>query len=68
MGKSWKRLHRLAYVIPLVVVGHFLLAVKGNLGRLQGNLLVPLLFGVVIVILLVLRIPAVKARFARKPR
>ncbi len=66
MGKNWKRLHRLVYLINLLVILHFAWAVKGDFFRLQGEVLRPLLALVVVVILLVLRIPAVRRKFARR--
>ncbi len=60
LGKNWKRLHRLVYVISPLVVAHFLLVVKGNITQLQGNLSQPLIYGAVLVILLILRIAPIK--------
>ena len=60
LGKKWKRLHRLVYlIIPLVVV-HFLLVVKGDITRLQGDLSQPVLYGSVMLLLLIVRIPRIK--------
>jgi sulfoxide reductase heme-binding subunit YedZ len=60
LGKNWKRLHKLVYIIAPLVVFHFFLAVKGDLFRLQGNILQPMLYGGIALLLLALRIPAVK--------
>ena len=60
LGKNWKRLHRLVYIISPVVVIHFLLASKGDITRLKGDLSQPILYGVIISILLILRINLVK--------
>ena len=60
MGKDWKRLHRLVYIISPLVAIHFLLSVKGDIFRLRGNLSEPLLYGLIALILLILRIPRVK--------
>ena len=60
LGKNWKRLHRLVYLISPLVVFHFLLSVKGNLTRVQGNILQPLLYGSIALFLLLLRISPVK--------
>lgn len=60
LGKNWKRLHRLVYVISPLVALHFLLSVKGDLFRLQGNLLQPLLYGGLAIFLLLLRLAPVK--------
>jgi sulfoxide reductase heme-binding subunit YedZ len=68
MGKNWKRLHRLVYVVNLLVVLHFAWASKGDFFRLQGEVLRPLLAFLVIAALLILRIPAVRRKFARGRR
>jgi methionine sulfoxide reductase heme-binding subunit len=60
LGKNWKRLHKLVYILSPLVVIHFLLVVKGSITQLQGNIVQPLLYGSVVVILLLLRIPKVK--------
>jgi sulfoxide reductase heme-binding subunit YedZ len=60
LGKNWKRLHKLVYVISPLVVLHFILVVKGDITRLQGDLVQPLLYGSVAVLLLLLRVPTVK--------
>jgi len=60
LGKNWKRLHRLVYVISPLVVVHFLLVVKGDLTRLQGDLAQPLLYGGLAVTLLLLRVAPIK--------
>jgi len=65
LGKNWKRLHRLVYIISPLVVFHFLLVVKGNIAQLQGNLSQPILYGAVLAILLILRVPAVKGVLIR---
>ena len=53
LGKNWKRLHRLVYLAALLAGVHFLWAVKANVR-------VPLLYGAVLAVLLVARIPAVQ--------
>ncbi len=62
LGKNWKRLHRFVYLANLLVVLHFALAVKGNIFQLQGDVLRPLLAGIAVAVLLILRIPAVRKR------
>jgi sulfoxide reductase heme-binding subunit YedZ len=60
LGKNWKRLHRLVYVaVPLVVL-HFAWARKANLATLSGDIVWPVVAGLVAVVLLVLRLPAVR--------
>jgi len=62
LGKNWARLHKLVYVIGGLAVFHYALAVKGSLSTLSGNIVRPLIMGGLVIILLVLRIPAVKSR------
>jgi sulfoxide reductase heme-binding subunit YedZ len=60
MGKNWKRLQRITYIANLGAVLHYGLAVKGNLFRLQGNILRPLIYAGVVIFLLILRLPPVE--------
>ena len=46
-------------MVPIVAV-HFLLSVKGDLFRLQGNIFQPILYGAIALVLLTLRITPVK--------
>ena len=55
LGKRWKQLHRLIYVVGVVVVVHYILAVKADIGQ-------PLIYGAVLVVLLIMRLPAVRLR------
>lgn len=66
LRKNWKRLHRLVYAINLLVVLHFGWAVKGDFFNLRGDILRPLAAGFIIVLLLVLRLPAVRRFIARR--
>lgn len=60
LGKNWKRLHTLVYLITPLVIFHFFLAIKGSLSTLQGNIRQPFLYGLIAALLLVLRIPVIK--------
>lgn len=60
LGKNWKRLHKIVYGVNLLVVLHFAWAMKGDIFRLQGNILLPLLAGFVVILLLVMRIPGIR--------
>jgi sulfoxide reductase heme-binding subunit YedZ len=60
MGKKWKILHRLIYIAGITVIIHYAWAKKGDLIALQGDILKPLLWGFLVVLLLVLRIPAIR--------
>jgi sulfoxide reductase heme-binding subunit YedZ len=50
LGKNWKRLHRLAYVIPVLGVVHFWWLVK-------ADVLEPLVYALLLAVLLLQRIP-----------
>lgn len=63
-GKRWKRLHQLVYLIVPVAVLHYALAVKGDVLRLSGNILQPLIYAGVVGLLLTLRLPWVRRFFA----
>ncbi|HSB89383.1 MAG TPA: protein-methionine-sulfoxide reductase heme-binding subunit MsrQ [Anaerolineales bacterium] len=60
LGRNWKRLHRLVYLaVPLVIL-HFAWARKANLATLSGDIALPLAFGAAALVLLALRMPAVR--------
>ena len=65
LGKNWKKLHKMVYFIAPLVILHFLLSVKGNIGRLQGNIQQPIIYGLIVTLLLVLRIPQIKITLLR---
>lgn len=58
MGKWWTWLHRLVYVAAVLVIIHYLLAVKGDLFSLQGEYTAPLVAGGILLVLFLLRMPA----------
>lgn len=60
LGKNWKRLHRLVYAAGILVILHYAWAKKGNLFSLQGDIMQPLIFGLIILVLLLLRLPAIR--------
>lgn len=57
LRKNWKRLHRLVYLAGGLVIVHYAWSVKADIR-------VPLLYGVVLLVLLVLRIPAIRKKVA----
>ncbi|MFO7623560.1 MAG: protein-methionine-sulfoxide reductase heme-binding subunit MsrQ [Anaerolineales bacterium] len=65
LGKGWKQLHRLVYPAALLVIVHFAWVKKGDILALQGDVIQPLLFGLVVVTLLVARTAPVKKWFFR---
>ena len=64
LGKNWKRLHQLVYFIAPLAAYHFILSKKGDLFRLQGDLIRPLIYALIILILLTFRIPPVRRALA----
>jgi sulfoxide reductase heme-binding subunit YedZ len=65
LGKRWKSLHRLVYLAAPLGVLHYAWARKGDIFRLQGDILQPLAFGAVVALLLLVRVTAVRQRAAR---
>lgn len=65
LGKNWKRLHKLVYLAAPLVLLHFAWSQKGDLARLQGNILQPVIFSIVIGILLLMRVPPVRRQLAK---
>jgi sulfoxide reductase heme-binding subunit YedZ len=57
LGKRWKRLHRLVYIAGILAVVHFAWLVK--------DIRVPLQYGAVLALLLVLRLPRVRKALSR---
>jgi sulfoxide reductase heme-binding subunit YedZ len=53
LGKNWKRLHRLVYLAGILAVVHYIWLVKSDIRQ-------PLLFGAILGLLLLLRVPAIK--------
>jgi methionine sulfoxide reductase heme-binding subunit len=60
LKKNWKRLHKTIYFIAPLVVLHFAWSKKGSIFQLQGDVLRPLAYGLVVLLLLVMRIPRVR--------
>jgi methionine sulfoxide reductase heme-binding subunit len=64
LKKNWKRLHRSIYLIAPLVVLHYGWAKKGDLFQLQGDVLRPFIYGLIVLLLLSLRIPFVRDTLA----
>jgi methionine sulfoxide reductase heme-binding subunit len=60
LGKNWKRLHRLIYPVSILIVFHYALAQKGDVFGLRGNILKPVIYGIIILTLLLIRVPYIK--------
>jgi sulfoxide reductase heme-binding subunit YedZ len=65
LGKRWKELHRLVYPAGMLVILHYAWAKKGSLFELSGDILQPLLLGLLLLVLLFLRLPAVRGWVSR---
>lgn len=59
LGKRWKTLHRLIYIAGTLVIIHYIWLVKSDYRQ-------PLLFGALVGILLLLRIPAVRKKISSR--
>jgi len=58
LGKNWSRLHRLVYLAALLVIVHYVWLVKSDIR-------VPILYGMAVIILLILRIPLIRRFFGK---
>ena len=67
LGKGWKRLHQLIYLIAPLLVLHYAWGKKGDFFALQGEIIRPLIYGLIVVLLLTMRIPAVRRALASLP-
>ena len=64
LGKKWKRLHQMVYLIAPLVVLHYAWSKKGDFFALQGEIVRPLIYGLIVVLFLILRIPQVRKAVA----
>jgi methionine sulfoxide reductase heme-binding subunit len=64
LGKNWKRLHQLVYLIAPLAVLHYAWGKKGDFFRLQGEIILPLIYAVIVILLLIMRIPQVRKALA----
>ena len=60
LGKNWKRLHRLVYLIAPLAFLHYAWSKKGDLLSLQCEVAKPLIYGLIIAIFLILRTPPIR--------
>lgn len=67
LGKRWKRIHQTIYFIVPLVLLHYAWGKKGDFFALQGEIIRPLVYTVIAVILLVMRIPPVRRFLASLP-
>jgi sulfoxide reductase heme-binding subunit YedZ len=64
LGKNWKRLHRLVYFIGPLAFLHYVWSKKGDILTLQGEVAKPLVYGLIIAIFLIFRIPPIRKALA----
>ena len=64
LGKNWKRLHQVVYLIGPLTVLHYLWSKKGDILSFQGEVVKPLMYGLVIAVFLLFRIPPVRKALA----
>ena len=56
LAKNWKRLHRFVYLIAVIVIIHYIWGFK-------GNLVLPIIYGSILLLLLIIRLPFIARRF-----
>ncbi len=66
LGKNWKRLHQLVYLIAPLAVLHYAWGKKGNFSifHLGGDILRPLVYAAIVILFLIMRIPQVRKALA----
>ena len=64
LKKNWKRLHQLVYLIAPLVVLHYAWGKKGDFFALRGEIIRPLIYGLIVLFLLTLRIPPIRRSLA----
>jgi len=64
LGKNWKRLHQAIYFAAPIAVLHFAMSKKGDIFHLQGDIVRPLIYGLVLLLLLLMRIPPIRRALA----
>ena len=67
LGKTWKRLHQIIYLIAPLLVLHYAWSKKGDFFQLSGDIIRPLIYGLIVVIFLIMRISPVRRALASLP-
>jgi len=67
LGKTWKRLHQLIYLIAPLLVLHYAWSKKGDFFALQGEIIRPLIYGLIVILFLIMRISPVRKALASLP-
>jgi sulfoxide reductase heme-binding subunit YedZ len=60
LGRWWTNLHRLVYLAGVLDILHYAWAKKGNIFQLSGDILRPLFWGLLLLLLLAVRLPPVR--------
>ena len=60
LGQAWKTLHQLVYAAGILVIIHFIWVVKSDIRE-------PLIYGAILAVLLLVRIPAVSKKLSARP-
>jgi len=64
LKKNWRRIHQTVYLIAPLVVLHFAWSKKGDFFRLEGDIIRPLIYGLIVALLLVFRVHPVRRTLA----
>jgi len=64
LGKNWKRLHQMVYWIAPLAALHYAWGKKGDFFSLRGEIIRPLIYASIIVVLLIMRLPQVRRALA----
>ncbi|MCK6540614.1 MAG: sulfoxide reductase heme-binding subunit YedZ [Anaerolineales bacterium] len=64
LGKTWKRLHQTVYLIAPLAVLHYAWGKKGDFFALRGEIVRPLIYGLIVILFLIVRIPQVRRAVA----
>jgi len=60
LKKNWKKLHRFVYLAGILAVLHYALSKKGNIFTLQGDIVRPFVYGIIVILLLLIRVKPIK--------
>jgi sulfoxide reductase heme-binding subunit YedZ len=64
LGRGWTWLHRLVYAAGVLVILHFAWVKKGDIFTLKGDVIEPFIYGVIFLLLMLLRIPAIRRKMS----
>ena len=64
LGKNWKRLHQLVYIIGPLAVLHYFMSKKGDFLTFSGDIIRPLIYGAILAVFLIMRISPVRKYLA----